>query len=362
MIKIAEKLKPFSHQSGILWLVPNSHFAIQIFPHLLKLFRWDLPQPQLLKEYHLVFAGDVSKWTVQTDLEKGKIFVWGFIQSEYLHYEIACYSNKILLKLNRSPESGIHFKSLDEDKRILRGESLNLISMSTEVSAIETPILERLSLGNHKSQDWDLIKRRLDLKEIFPIWHRLSQWIPSKREILQPLKGMGIFFQQIEEILNQNRPDRAAGIWKQFFRAAYQGVLVPAWKDEQYQGIVEDYFTPDYSPLILLTEGLHLMRRHFIQQEDLHVSLLPTLLPEFHCGRLLAIHLDDRGLLNMEWTKKVIRRFSFYSSKEQNIFFDFRHVKKCRFKSLGDKSYQSLITGQGITLEKNRYYIFDNFQ
>ncbi|WP_213105684.1 hypothetical protein [Candidatus Protochlamydia amoebophila] len=359
MIKIAERLRPFSHQSGTLCLIPMSSFAVQVFPCLIRLFRWDLPTPQLVNEYHIFLKGPVEDFTIQTDLEKGKILVWGKTAFGPIRYIITSTSTGISLMLDRSSEQGIVFKNQNKEQYVLKGKSMYLIEM---MQRLEHPSLERLSLGNHKRQDWDLIKRRLDLTEIFPIWYSLGQWIPTSLGINKPLEEMGCHFRKIEEIISQNQSDQAVPIWKQIFQATFQGILVPFWKDEFFQGVIDQTISPVCSPLALLKKGMHLMQRHFIQQEFNHIYLLPVLPPEFHCGRLLSIKLAEQGLLNMEWTKKVIRQVSFYSAQQQDLHLHFRHVKKCRIKKQGQKETEWITSGECFNFEKNCYYIFDNFK
>ncbi|CUI16489.1 hypothetical protein PNK_0864 [Candidatus Protochlamydia naegleriophila] len=363
---IAERLRPFSHQPGTFCLLPGTAYAVQVFPTLLRLFRLDGSFPELLREYHLVLKGPFKDFTVQKDLEKGVIRVWGEASCGFIRYEIeAQREEEIAFFLDKAPQGRLIMQDKEDEQSVLIHQPVDLLNLSNglqiSLPAIKHAGHERLSLGNHKSQDWDLVKRRLDLVEIFPVWHRLSQWIPSfpNRSIES---GMQRLLLKCEETINHNRPDESASSWTQLFQAAFQGILVPFWHDEYFQGIVDSAFPiVDQSPLVILKQGMHLMRRHFIEQQQNVVTLLPVLPPELHCGRLLNVQLDDKGTLDLEWTKKVIRRVSLHSHSDQELVCHFKKTERCRFRKNGTEKGVWIRSGERLALEKNCHYLFDNF-
>jgi hypothetical protein len=92
----------------------------------------------------------MDRFTVFLDLEKGQIDVdMALVSGSYIRYSI------------KATPDGIH-----------------LSSESPKSDLYRAPQGERLSLGNHKAQDWDLVCRRLDLKEILPTWKRLGELTP----------------------------------------------------------------------------------------------------------------------------------------------------------------------------------------
>lgn len=365
-ISIAERLRPFSHQPGTFCLIPGTSYAVQVFPVLLRLFRLDGPFPECLHEYRFLLKGPFKDFTVQSDLEKGGIRVWGETVNGFLRYEIESQSEGIAFFLDKAPQENLIMVEKEHEQSIFSHQSINLLNFGNGVQtrqlAIKSAVRhERLSLGNHKAQDWDLVKRRLDLAEILPVWYRLSQWIPSASD--RPAEsGMRELLRNCEETISHNRPDESASSWTQLFQAAFQGILVPFWQDEFFQGIVHSVSSAiEQSPLVILKQGMHLMRRHFIDLQQEEVTLLPVLPPEFHCGRLLDVFLGDKGTLDLEWTKKVIRRFSFHSLNDQELVFHFKKATRCRFRKNRAEKGIWIHSGDRLTLEKNCHYLFDNF-
>lgn len=354
-IAIAERLRPFSHLPGTLCLLPGSHYAIQIYPCLLRIFKWDQPVPVMIKEIKLLIKGPVENFTVQCDLEKGCLRIWGKGTDGFFRYEIkrAEAEDEIVLYFEKGAPI------IDEGYLLEGQHSINLLDFNQKALDYlvkDLSSFERLSLGNHKAQDWDLVRRRLDLTEIFPSLYRLAQWVPSI-----PDKGTTIPLHEVEEYFR--KPELAAQAWKKIFLAVFQGILTPFWEDELHQGIIDPgILFPITSPLHLLKECLRLMRLHFFEQrEDFHFYLLPVLPPEFHCGRFIGLQVAQRGTLDFEWTKKTIRRLVFHSEMEQDVIFHFKKVESCRFKKgKGGKGIR-INTGQPLALEKNCYYFFDNF-
>jgi len=128
-IKIATKLRPFSHQPGICCMVPYTTWEVRIFPTKL-IFR-DLASDK--KEEISVAAP--KRFTVIDDLERGQIEI---------------------------------------GKVFITADSYDFLKRADLPSS-----QKRLSLGCHKKQDWELIQRRCDMAEIFPFWIRLAQIIPE---------------------------------------------------------------------------------------------------------------------------------------------------------------------------------------
>ncbi len=76
-ITIAERLKPFSHLPGSSCVIPWSSFKVQAFPALLIFENLITFEKQ---EYRLNWKGPVLDFTLELDLEKGVVWVYGKTQ------------------------------------------------------------------------------------------------------------------------------------------------------------------------------------------------------------------------------------------------------------------------------------------
>lgn len=301
MIKIAARSMPFSHRPAISCLLPGTHVLVKIYPARLSFFRGDT----LLFHLDLTCAGPVLDFTVQFDLEQSQIRVFGRTQDGFKRYVLHREGNDVFLN----------------------GEKL-LCPLHEELL---TPSPERLSLGMHKKQEWERVVSRLDFKEIFPIWLRLGQITPSAPQ--SPMQGTLRLLHHCHALIQEGRKTEVVSAFKNLFLAGFEGMLVPRLFDTDYQGILPAEEGPtNGSALALLTQGAALIRSLFFQEEDHVVSLLPCLPPEFHAGRYLNLCTRAGDRLDMEWTKKQMRRVILHpTSKELHLQFS-KHLKKCRVR------------------------------
>src|SRR5690348_5084004 len=157
-IRIAARLHPFSHQPGTLCLLPKTHLKVRVFPTRVEFS--DFEQGAFFFDWDV--QGPVKNFTVELDLEQQQITVFGMTRSGYLRYHIRVQGDGIAVVFDKAP--------------FVNKETV-LIPYNGKVCASVPQ--ERLSLGMHKLQDWDRMRSRLDLKEIFPIWMRFGQITPS---------------------------------------------------------------------------------------------------------------------------------------------------------------------------------------
>lgn len=76
-IMIKERLAPFSHAYGTLSLIPGTQYAVEIYPALIRVYDLSRSDKLLVKEVTLPLIGPLFPFTVQQDLEKGCIKVFG---------------------------------------------------------------------------------------------------------------------------------------------------------------------------------------------------------------------------------------------------------------------------------------------
>ncbi len=367
-IQIAERLKPFCHLAGSSCILPGSTYQLQIFPTCFKVFDCAYTPTRLQWEIHLEVTGPVIGFTVQNDLEKGEVRVWGETKLGFLRYRLnACQKGQnIRLLVDKAPQGILKIVHQNEEHAIKPQENyfLNASIGENDQVIFKLPEMERLSLGNHKSQDWELIQRRQDLTEIFPVWHRLGQLInrttPTKNNAVGTLK----LLQNCQESVIENCPEKLVPLWTNLFLVGFKSLLVPQLQDNLHQGILpnEPIISDEVSALNLLTEGSRAIRELFLTWQDTKLHLLPSLPPEFYCGRLINVQVNG-GIFSLEWSKKRVRRCDFKVNSDQDTQLQlvFKHARRCRMRRGGADKGQWICSGQQLNLEKNYHYFFDNF-
>lgn len=377
-ITIAERLKPFSHKPGTVLMLPGSSISLSVFPT--RLFILDLAKgmPQLVANVVFNLEGPMVGFTVIQDLEKGLIQVFGeTADGGYIRYSVQALEDgkAVVLFLERGPDKGIEIKyEMDEtsekSKRIFPKEKMVFsreMRSNEELTFTSFSSAERLSLGSHKQQDWELVHRRLSFTEIFPIWHRLGQLIPPL--FSKSLTGTALLLEKCQEAIAANAPDKVLVPFRKLFISGFSGILSPRLIDCDFQGIkgidVDFSLVNDNkaTSLILLTEGAKLIRSLFLQEKDQEIRILPALPPEFHCGRFLDIKCAKEGLLSLEWTKKSLRQMTFTASKDQRIAFAFfNHERKCRIRTSNKDRGVSYVPGTQLDIVAGQNYWLDNFE
>lgn len=350
-IDIAERLRPFSHAPGASCLIPGTPFVAQVFPSLIRLYDLTTPTSPLRAEISVNIEGPVEGFTVTLDLEKAWISVQGNSIAGFFRYRIHPQGISVL----KSPVERLFPTScpllpvIEKDK--------------ADPVMIPYPT-DRLSLGNHKSQDWDLVTRRLDLTEILPSWLRLAQLTPPQK-VLKPYQGTAALLSICEEAIKKGRPENILSALKKLFLAGFTQLLVPCFHDARYQGIVPPIDTERLigSPLVLLQDGAALIRRLFVDVQPDHVTILPSLPPEFHCGRWLHISLGHRGLLDIEWSKKTIRRVVLHAAHQHEAKLRFpNEIKSFRLRCGPQDRGQRVLVNTPLSCAAGQQYLLDNFQ
>jgi hypothetical protein len=284
-ITIAERLHPFSHRPGVWVMIPKSRWGLQVFPTLLR-----FTSGRELIEVPLAIEGPLSQFTVQQDLEKGNIRVF----STTFEYFVEQKEEGIVLTGKRGLSS-LH--------RIVVKESV-----------LHEPAGERLSLGMHKSQDWEMVVRRGDLREIFPVWLKIAEWFPSE-ESKFPSAGNFRFLSHLPK-----KREEMAAHFLNFFRSGFSGIMFPRLNDDDHQGILpEEPRAENGSPYPLITEGAKLIRSLFIEESRDGLAILPVLPPEFHAGRFTQIRLAGGDLLDIEWSKHLLRRATLHCKTRRTL-------------------------------------------
>lgn len=298
-ITIAEQLKPFSHCPGTRVILPGTTHIVTVYPTHVETVDGKVA---------LDIKGPVPRLTVQVDLERGGVCVWSERRFRY----------RILPDL-----------SIDWGK----GCSTSL------------PNTPRLSLGSHKKQDWDLITRRGDLKEILPHWFRLGMLLPVQRD-------------EGESLLTRCRETLAHGDFLALFQAGFDGILAPQGEDTSHRGFSLPPVSGD--PMAILSEGARLIGSLFIQAEQEKIQLLPALPPDLPCGRLLDFSVGV-GSLSIEWTKKKMRCALLKVTRSGEVTLGLRHLKSFRIRRSGKDRGTRLDGGTPFPVSQGDTILIDQF-
>lgn len=361
-IQIAERLKPYSHVPGTFCVLPGSHLRLQIFPALLRVHELVGTIPVLFAEINLGISGPVKDFTVSQDLEHGFVQVWGHASNGYFRFNLnASSEGKFFITIEKAPKEGLVLNSL----KIRQGDSI-VISRNCleqkEAQGYIPPVTDRLSMGFHKAQDWSLMQSRLAMEEIMPIWLRLGQLIPPIPNA--PHEGTALLMDHCREAIESRNILDIVSEFQNLFLAGFEGMLSPRLTDDLHQGfdLPEPASGSKLSTLVLLTEGSSLIRSLFIKAESMRLHILPALPPEFHCGRMLGVQYDGIGAVDLEWSKKTIRRLIFHSHKEGEIAFDFQQgIKSFRLRMGGRDRGKRYESSETIPIQPDCQYFLDNF-
>lgn len=312
MIAIAEHLRPFSHRPGTACLIPSTPIEVQVFPTLIRFH-----DRTLIKEHPLPATHPLAPFTVFQDLERQCVTI-------YAHH--ACYHITPTLEV-LTQKKAPHYPH---------------------------PNHERLSLGSHKSQDFDAIRKRGDLCEIFPLLYRLGKITP----VTLPAGHHPMFslLDSCETLIAKSAHDKIGEAFLRLFYAAFRGMLVPRLFDDEYQGIVHSEESTA-SPLPLLSGAAFLIRSLFIEEHTDHIAILPHLPPQFHAGRFVRLQVENLGEIDLEWSKKTLRRLVIRSAVDRELAFCFQpFLKTCRVQG------NRMACDMAVAIKSGTTYVWDRFE
>jgi len=327
-ISIRERLKPFSHTPGAGCLIPGTCWEIEAFPALVRLG----------KKYEIALhvTGPVKDFTLEQDLEKNYVSVFGKAQEGFYRLQF------------QGKEGGIEVMVVKAPKLFLvNGSPLRanekLFFADEEVDFFLPKICERLSLGVSKAQDWDLVLRRFDLKEILPVLYCLGQKLPLIKP--QPLCGTGKLLEE--------------GHLESFCRAAFSKILVPRFIDDQHQGLSLPGIAAG-NPCFLLQEAASRIRSLFFCQENDRISLLPS--SSFDAGRMTKIQANGMGEIDIEWASRTLRRAILRASFTGEAILDLpKGLRSFRVRTSPSQRGDRHQGGKPLMMESGKTYFFDRF-
>ncbi|MBI5272460.1 MAG: hypothetical protein HY861_00570 [Chlamydiia bacterium] len=326
-ITIAERMKPFSHVPGAACLIPGTVCKVEAFPTLIRI----AGDTELV----LQLTGPVRGFTLEQDLEKNRVSVFGKAREGFYRLHIEARKEGIGVTADKVPHTGLVINGVPWRSK----ERQIILSQSVQLPAKE----ERLSLGMSRAQDWDLVWRRGDVKEILPILFILAQKIPASRAEIP-------WASQLLE----------AGEWESFCLAAFSHMLVPRLHDPQHQGLIANHLLSD-DPSVLFPLAFWHLRRLFFRQNGACLELLPA--SPFDAGRLVSLQISEIGTMDLEWASRCMRRACLRASHTGNIAIQLQEgLHSFRMRSnLSSKGHRYL-SEEILPIEAGQVYFFDRFQ
>lgn len=342
-LKIALRCHPFVHTYPVKCLIPKTPFYGVIYPCKLQIFH--LLQESCLTEIDFPLQGPVRDFTVQQDLEKGDVGVWGKADKGYFHYTLKKEGEGVSLHA----EKGLALKPIFVPPGRLQSVATQALS-------------ERLSLGVHKAQDWDRVSRHCDMAEIFPFWLKIARGYVIPEETLGQT-GVPYLLKQCCVAVDKRQVNDVLFHFENLFRAGIEGLFTPRLEDTSFQGLTPPLHAKDrIHPLVLLKMTGDLIRRLFIEVHEEQVALLPLLPPQFHAGRFAGIEIEGVGTLDMEWSKKALRRCFIKATAEGPLQLKLpKQMRTFRLRSLKEKRGEKRVSSRPIFMQKGHTYLFDQF-
>jgi len=319
MLRCALRFHPFSHLPAAVCLLPKTRLKLRVFPARVEFFDCGAEHPL----FHLTLdvQGPVEEFTTVVDLERYQVRVWGKTARGFLRYTLERSPQGVTFTAEKVPGEALAVQG--NSPFVLRAKEKILFPWTWRETP-PPPTEERLSLGIHKQQEWEGIKRRLDFKEIFPLWMRLGQHTP-----LPETSPADPLLERCRSVVQGKRKMDILEAFKHLFLAGFEGILVPRLFDADYQGIAAGQ---KISPAAL-TQGAALIRSLFFCEENEVLEILPLLPPDFPAGRFLGVRSRAGDRIDMEWTKKQLRRLIIQRASDLPLQFLLPAVlKRCRVR------------------------------
>ncbi len=341
-IEIAQKWAPFSHTTWFRSLIPRTSCLVEIFPTLLHIDEWE--GKSVCKA--LPLTGPIHNFTVQLDAAHGRLKVFGKAQEGFFSYLLFAEEGGLFVYL----EKGDLPFPLKMKERLMEINRWN-----------PHPFAERLSLGVHRKQDWELIVRRADLREIVPFWFAIGSLVPDE-QIRDENEGNYTLLDVCKRLVAKKDKIELPQAFLNLFSASFSGLFTPHLNDPRFLGL-SPMSDKKLSPLPLFKESAALLRSLFFQESEEVWHLLPVLLPEFHAGRFLHIQTSLGDSVDLEWSKKLLRRAILTPAKTRTIELQLQKgIKTYRLRTGAKDRGQERSRSAPLELQAGTVLYLDRFQ
>lgn len=362
-MRIANRYRPFSHQPGTATLIPGSSAVVTAYPTRLTL-ELDRATRCTLK-WHL--KGLIEEFTVMQDLEQHAVRISGRSQEGFFCYALSICDKHVALKLERGPTQGMQatFATQDQESVITLHVKSKIMLGQIRFSALPSQCLERISFGVAKKQDWDLLRRRKEPLEYFPLWFLLGQTLSfsHQEKTLSECAPSTLVVEQACQDLKQGAKEKFLTKLHQVFQSSFHSLMVPSAFDCYHHGLnlPSKAFEADHVNIDLLYQGYKAIRAMLITQEDGVIQLLQHLPAAFHAGRACNLTLTG-SLVDFEWSKKFLKKVTLTVFEAQTFLFSFqKDLKTFRLAANQENNKMQCQCNEPLTLSPG-IYVLDQFK
>lgn len=326
MIKLTQQFKPYTLIPGACLPIPGSACYAQVFPTFWRVFSYS---HELLNEGRISLSGPLKRFYVFQDLHRGGLAV---LSEKYKYYLLPSGEKVVSLRGCLPPAD--------------QAEPL-------------------LSLGVHKHADLHKIRRRRDLKEILPLWWRLAFLTPLCT-LVNAIQPAGKLFHAVRQKIQQREKTEISSLLLSLYLSGFSENFLPRMYDTEYQGILD---CPDIDeqnvPFSLLRSSFGLLRDIFIFHDQDLLEVLPSLPPEFPCGRLTRLLLEGIGKISLEWSKKTLRKVCLHSHENREFLLGVPSpLTRCRLRQWEKKQLvtsSQISLGEIMEIKAGTTYVWDCF-
>lgn len=349
-IIIRDRFRPFSHTPGASCLIPGSSLVVTAFPT--RLIFEDLLSKER-REISFLLRGPLVNFTLQQDLERDVVYIFGRSQEGFFRLRLRAVSEGVECYVEKSPQGGLVSR---ERGTVCSGEGW---IESIALKQTQPRTLERLSLGNHKTQDVDQMRRRCDLKEVLPLLYHLGQKTP---EGVPSQDGIAHLIAMCQERVTQGARQESYTALESLYLAGYHSCLVPRLFDTEFQGISFAGHS-EASPCFLVAKTARVIRELFLVEEAAQVALLPCLPTAFESGRWVGGMLEGIGVIDFEWSRGHLRRVAIHATIDRSFNLRLQKgIKTGRVRRAWSERGEIWDVGQPLKLESGRILLLDHFQ
>jgi hypothetical protein len=308
-------------------MIPRSDWGVEVYPAEIRFFC-----EEKVYSLQLELTGQVEGFTLEQDLEKRRLRVFGKAKEGYYNFEIVQMERAIVVTLTRGNRIPYQF---NEKKGLLeRNQFLEIPTAPVEISNQ----MEKLSLGMNKKLDWDLVTRRGDLKEILPVLYSLGQIAPA---------WSGAF------------PEISLDHLVKYY---FESLLLPKRFADKRLGISLLTISENIPVSGILYKSYEAIRALFIREENNGIFVLPALPPKFVCGRMTGIK-TSAALFDMEWSKGKLHKMRIKAVFNGSLVIKWpKDVDSFRIKLSPKEKGKMISHSDSIILEAGQVCYLDKFQ
>ncbi len=312
-IKISERIAPYSFSNHTLLPIPNSRSTLEVRPNRIIFLIEDR-----VESIDLQRTGPIKQFMTQLDVERERVVIQGSSLEGFFRVFIEQKDDFI----------EVAFKNLPLERREIKS--------SRTKSIIDK---EKLFLGVTKSQDIDLIWRRKNCSEIFPIWFYLAQ----------------NFFHKNNEIVGEvDEIERHCYLH-------FKSLFIPQNCSDLHLGYKTSWLE-NRGAMDIFSIGYSAIRSLFFRAEKDRFFFLEKAFPQFDRGKLLNIKTGPI-VINIEWSKKKMRKMEVYSLEAQKIIINVgSRVNSCRVRVGKKQRGVSHKLSDQLIINANQNYVLDRFE